>query len=361
MSLNNKVYNIKNDIFNQSENKNPNIKFKYCIKHQGSKILKSNLFEIYKSYHDNLIYISIPDNSTNNLDIFSLNKDQITIYKTLKGHMNEITILNYYINDKKLEYLLSTDTVESIIIWDITHNYILARKIETNYYFKMYSNLLLFSLNKDEDYIITTCSLDEINDINNYNINDSYSRVYSFTNGNFIKNISGTNLNFTYYILSWVNILDNNNYIIEFCKGKIFIYNIINDELYTEFFNSQRKANFYKGFIYTKNNNDYLLSGTDNGKIFIWNLNSKILFNIINLFSSKYQIYHINKWNEKYFYIYEFSKNSIMFINFKELKIVSCFKFNENNNIEIVKVKNLLNYGKCLLISNEENNIQLWG
>ena len=353
------MFKLKEEFDNKNfETKNPNIKLKHSLEFSGNKDLKNNIFEIYISFQNNIIYIIIPDNDTNNLNVFFLNKNELHIHKALKAHKYEVTILNYYLTNKKEEYLLSTDSIENIIVWDIKNDFNILKKIETKYEYKMYSNLMIYISN--ENYIITSCSLNE-NEDNNINVSDSYSRMYSLTNDNFTKSIPGTNLNHTYYILLWYNSIDKNNYIIECCKGKIFIYNISKNELYIEFKNHyNRKANFYEGFIYSKNNDEYLLSGTDNGMIFIWNLNAKLLFNVLFLNQRKYQIYHINKWNNKYFYIYEFSQNSIIFIDFGKLKIITCYKFNPNKSIENIKLINLNSFGKSLFISNEENNIEIW-
>ena len=353
------MFNLKEENDNNnSEVKNPNIKLSHYLELNGNRDLKNNIFEIYISIQNNITYIIIPDNDTNNLSIFLLNKNELLIHKTLKAHKYEVTLLNYYLTDKKEEYLLSTDSIENIIVWDIKNDFNILKKIETKYEYKMYSNLLLYLNN--ENYIITSCSLNE-NDENNSNVDDSYSRIYYLSNNNSINNIPGTNMNYTYYILSWYNSIDGNNYIIECCKGKIFIYNISEDEFYIEFLNNyNRKANFYEGFIYSRANDDYLLSGTDDGMIFIWNLNAKILSNVLFLNRRKYQIYHINKWNNRYFYIYEFSQNSIIFIDYEQLKIITCYKFNQNKSIENIKLIDSKSYGKSLFISNEENNIELW-
>ena len=347
---------IKNK--NIYEDKNPNIKFNSYLKYNNNNNLKNNIFEIYKSFQNNNFYIIIPNNSTNDLEVFSLNKDKLQKYKILKNHNYEIKSIKYYINNSNEEYLLSTDELEIIIIWDVTHNFIILKKIETNYEYKMYSSLLLFA--QIDNYIITTSCPDiTSNIINNSN---TRSRIYSLTDG-YLKSIIGTEMNYTYNIISWYNMIDRNYYIIEFCKGKIFIYNIIKNELYIEFFNIQQESNFYEGFIYSKNNNDYLLSGSDNGLIYIWNITNKTIFKIIDVNSQntiKYQICHINKWNKKYFYIYEFTQNCIIFIDFEQLKKVSCFKFKNNNIIENIKIINYSDYGKSLIISNEENNIQIW-
>ena len=126
-----------NRVILNNENKNPNIKFNSFLKHDNNINLKNHIFEIYKSYQNNNIYIIIPNVLTQNIEIFSLNKNKLQIYRKLKGQKYEISILKYYINKNNEEYLLSTDILEQIFVWDISYNYILLYKIQTNYKYSM--------------------------------------------------------------------------------------------------------------------------------------------------------------------------------------------------------------------------------
>ena len=45
--------------------------------------------------------------------------------------------------------------------------------------------------------------------------NSAYSKIYSLKTGKYIKNIEHTNLNNTYYITSWKDVLNNYAYEIE--------------------------------------------------------------------------------------------------------------------------------------------------
>ena len=64
----------------------------------------------------------------------------------------------------------------------------------------MYSSLLLFA--QIDNYIITTSCPDiTSNIINNSN---TRSRIYSLTDG-YLKSIIGTEMNYTYNIISWYN------------------------------------------------------------------------------------------------------------------------------------------------------------
>ena len=74
---------------------------------------------------------------------------------------------------------------------------------------------------------------------------------------------------------------NNKYYIIQFCYKKIIISNLLEDELYSELIN-QPEDNHLSGFIYCKDNNDYLCSSCSNGYINIWDLYNKTIFKVIN-------------------------------------------------------------------------------
>ena len=69
----------------------------------------------------------------------------------------------------------------------------------TKYENEIYSCLLIFPHNTDDNFIITST-------INRSNDNDkSSTKIYSLNNGQFIKYINNTNNNVIYYLLSWYN------------------------------------------------------------------------------------------------------------------------------------------------------------
>ena len=157
---------------------------------------------------------------------------------------------------------------------------IIKHKIKTNYGKDIYSNLLIFNVqnginNNNDDYIITSTFNRSGND------EDSATKVYSFKDGKFIKNINKTNNISIYYLLSWNN--NNNYYIIQFANCKILISNLITDEVYAELI-SEPEDNHFSGFIiygtYPGSNikADFLFSSSFNGYINIWNLNEKKIF-----------------------------------------------------------------------------------
>ena len=59
------------------------------------------------------------------------------------------------------------------------------------------------------------------------------------------------------------------------------INNLLEDELYYELIN-EPEDNHFSGFIYNKENNDYLCSSSNNGYINIWDLYNKKIFKVID-------------------------------------------------------------------------------
>ena len=159
---------------------------------------------------------------------------------------------------------------------DITNNYIIKYKINTKYGDNIFSCLLIFPHNSDDNYIITST----------YNYKgkdeDSETKLYSLDNGNFIKYINNTNKNYIYYLLSWYNKRNNKYYNIQFAYKKIIINNFLEDEIYSELSN-KLETHHFSGFIYYKYNNDYLYSSSGNRHINIWDLYNKKIFKTNNI------------------------------------------------------------------------------
>jgi len=233
------------------------------------------MFEIFISYKDNKEYIISPNKDNYNLDIFTLLDNQII--NSLLGHKKDIRTVRYFINNKDYnEYLISSDDNKIVIIWDITNNYNIKYHINTNYNYPIYSCLLVFPHNNNDNYIITSST-------STSNDNDkSATKIYSLNNGNFIKYINNTNNSNIKYLLSWYNKKNNKYYIIQLADNKIIINNLLEGELYSELIN-QPEADHYSGFIYNNDNNDYLCSSSTNGYINIWDLFEKNIIYFTNL------------------------------------------------------------------------------
>ena len=224
--------------------KNPqNLKFKLNINTTNDSFGRNDIFEVFFSVKDLKGYL-ISKNNNYNLDIYRLEDN--TLVKSIKHHTNHITIVRYFLElNANKEYLLTADENKFVTLWDIQDDFKILYDIKPGYNGKIYSILLVFDINK-KNYLLT-CSTST----------SEYTKKYNFESGKFIENINKTNSNYTYYLLYWFNIKNNEHYIIECCDGKVSIHNLIKDEIYAELKAPNEYRNF-SGFIYTKNDVDYL-------------------------------------------------------------------------------------------------------
>ena len=231
-------------------------------------------FEIFTSYSDNKEYIVSPNIKNYNLDIFELLENKKIL--SLQGHKNIVRTIRYFINENNYnEYLISADDNKIVIIWDIVNNYNIKYTIDTKYGHNIYSCLLIFPTNANDNYVVTS-SYNESD-----NIDKSATKIYSLNNKKFFKYIQNTNNKAIYYLLTWYNKKNSKYYIIQFSFKKILINNLLEDELYSELIQDP-EDNHFSGFLFNKDNNDYLCSSSSIGYINIWDLYNKSIYKSIN-------------------------------------------------------------------------------
>ncbi len=152
------IYNRMNNKVNERKNlfkKNPNLKYKYDITNTNYYNGINDIFEVFISYKDKKEYVVSINISDNVLDINTLIDKKKVL--SLKGHESHIESVRYFINNKNNnEYLISTDSRRVVIIWNITENYNTNYKIKTKCNDSIYSCLLIFPHNNNENYIITS-------------------------------------------------------------------------------------------------------------------------------------------------------------------------------------------------------------
>ena len=353
--------NINNkDEINNNEYKNKinykfikepqNLKYKLDIINTNTNAGLNDIFEIFISYKDNKEYLISPNRNNFNLDLFTLLNNNLIL--SLKGHKNNIKTIRYFINKNYYnEYLISGDDNKIVIIWDITNNYNIKYQIDTKYEHDIYSTLLIFPHNIDDNYIITST-------FNRSDDNDkSSTKIYSLNNGKFIKYINNTNDNGIYYLLSWYNKKNDQYYIIQFSFEKIIINNLIKDELYSEL-KQEPESDHLSGFIYEKENNDYLCSSSYNGYINIWDLYNKTIFKVID--TNNCILAHIIEWNNKYIIVADYNNKSFKIIDLEENKMIYDINGQHTDKVKCIKKINHPIYGESLLSAARDNTIKLW-
>ena len=344
---NNKEYEKK---INYEFVKDPkNLKYKSDLISSNSDSGYNDIFEIYISYKDNQEYIVSPNYKNFNLNIFNLRNNQKIL--SLQKHENSIRTIRYFINNKnKNEYLISADRDYKVIIWDITNNYNIKYIIDTKYASDIYSCLLVFPENMNDNFIVTsTYCMSKNNE-------EAATKVYSFNDCKFIKYINNTSDIHIYYLLSWYNKNNNQYYIIQFSKNKILINNLISDELYSELINIP-EGYHYSGVLYYKDNKDYLCSSSTNGYLNIWDLYEKKIYKNINTNGSN--LAHVINWNNKYIIAVDINKKSFKIIEIENNSIYDIKNDNKHKLYCIKKVNHPI-YGESLLSVTNDKVIKLW-
>ena len=352
----NKTFNVQNKIFQYQDKisykftkKPQNLKYKLEITNTNFSRGVNDIFEVFLSYKDNKEYLISPNAENYNLDIFLLKNNQKI--NSLKRHKSNIKTVRYFINNKNNnEYLISGDDECIVIIWDITKNYEIKYEIETYYNKYIFSCLMIFPRDKDDNYIITST----------YNASDSKKdscKIYSLNTGNFIKFINGSNKYEIVYLLSWFNKYNNKDYVVMFINKKIVINNLFEDEVYSEFIKEPENCH-NSGFIFTKNNKDYLCSSSTNGYINIWDLYNKSIFKVINV--PECWLMHIIQWNDEYFIVSDLKNKTFKVIDFENNKIFFNSNWEHSNYVPCAKKIFHPDYGEVLLTANLNNSIKLW-
>ena len=327
-----------------------NLKYKYNIIRTNDIWGANDLFEIFISYKDNKEYIVSPNFFNFNLDILTLLDNHLI--KSLKGHLSHITTIRYFINNKNFnEYLISGDQKNIVIIWDITDNYSIKYKINTNYKNKgdIYSCLLIFPHNINYNFIIT--STQSVSDDN-----DNATKIYSFNNCEFIRYINNTSINPINYLLSWNNKNNDKYYIIQLSKDKILINNLIENELYSEL-KKDSQGNLFGALITYQNNKEYLFTTSQKLNIIIWDLYKKDIFKIIYINSF---LVYITEWNNKYIIVGDYTNKSFRIIDIENDLIIANIGGHDNRPLTCVKKINHPIYGESLLTASWDKTINLW-
>jgi len=333
-----------NTIDEQKLINNPCLYYKETILHSNDSCGISDIFEIFIDFDNNKILAS-PNKETHKIDLYDIcNKNKLI--KSLKGHNNYITFIRFF-NDgvKNRKYLMSIDNDKLIIVWDIKNNYT-KKRLTLNYKGCIYSALLLFNL-YDEDFIITS----------SYNLLE-HSKIYSMNKNNFVKNIYNTDNNYTRYFIPWERNNYEGFYIIEFCDGEIRITNLFENEIYAKLKIENQNEKYFNGFLFYKNNTEYLCSGGWNGNIYIWNLESLSLKNIIET-ESICGVGYLIHWSDN-IVVGTNSDRGVIVVDLTCLKVVSYFNHIHNRRIVCIRKLNHDTYGESLLIGSNDGIIQLW-
>ena len=193
-----------------------------------------------------------------------------------------------------------------------------------------------------------------------------YTNVYSVKNKLKAGIIDKTNEYNTYFLLLWFNKKYINNYLIELSEN-IFIYNIKKNNLnYIVHVGDYYNSKINSGFIYNKNNIDYLIFACNSGIIYKLNLDTKELNRIFSVKSyNKAKIYfsYLLQWSNKYMIVCEYYNKGFKIIEIEDndtFRIVTSIKGKYSGFIIYAKKYIHPIYRESLFTSGSDNTIILW-
>ena len=274
----------------------------------------NDLFAVYNLVKDpkKTVYIAVKnkveESQNSYINIIKIKSvDNFTIIQKLYGHNQRIVFIKYYLDPyTEKEYLISADREEMVIVWKILdkNNYKRFCLINTLYGRLMmrqsiYSCIIFFTERKN--YIYTT------------SVTKNYGRLYELEDGSFLRNVSITLNNYTFYLIKY------KEYIIDICKDYIMIYNPFSEEIYDKIQNEKTAGDNRSGcIIYNKENSDYLCISNQNGYITIYDLIKKKISKVIKVDGD---LYHIISWNLKYLIVAVHNNKCLSIVDIKEKKI----------------------------------------
>ena len=332
-------------------NSNPNLFFRKKF----FKIRVSTDIELYYSYHDNNeLFMALPEKSILGYNIKIIKFKNKKFVTRLKKHNNKIITIKHFFNKNKLhDFLISGDTDQIVIVWDVSYKYSV--------------NQFIYKIQYDGNniYSLFLLSLEEKDNIKNYLlIYDKSVNIYQLNNGKFIKNINHfpSKEEKIINLIKWKNKDNNLDYIIKCTFHRIIIFNFIDEDIFFELSNYLKNNNnqnnlSYKteGCIFSNNKIDYLCILSSSMNLEIWDLyhlslKTKISINV-NIIDDTY-LFGIIPWNNNYIVLIDGDNNFIYIIdvhyNKVYTKITGCFR----NNIRQIYCKKIISkkYGESLLV-----------
>ena len=340
-----------------------NLNYKDDISTNNTSSGWNDMFEVYISYKNNKAYLASPNQKSFKIDIYLLDENKKET--SLKGHKNNVRTIRYFLNKEKKEkeenkenneliqeYLISADDDKIVIVWDVLNNFEIKQLIDTNYEDDIYSCALFFNKNTERNYIVTSTYS------TSSDISSSATKLYSLATGEYGYYIKESNFDNIYYLLIWLNPKDKQNYLIQFSFKKIIINNLEKgkDEVYAKLIHEPENEH-YGGYIFSKEDSEFLCTTCYNGFIHVWNLYTKKLSIIID---TKIIMCHIIPWNEKFAIAADFENKSFVIIDLDEKKIFQAKQIEHKMEVKCVKKIRHSEFGECLLTAGRDHQIKLW-
>ena len=110
--------------------------------------------------------------------------------------------------------------------------------------------------------------------------------------------------------------------------------------------------------LYNERKKDYLYSSSYKGKIDIWDLYNKKIFQVIKMKNTN--IFNIIQWNKKFVICTDYKNKCLQIIDLEKNKIVSEINCGNKSSIKSIKKIYSFKYGECLFSAGNDKIIKLW-
>ena len=330
------------------------LKFKETILNTNYGSGCNSLFDVFINNLDSKAYLVSSNYKNCNIDVILLENN--SLINSLKGHKNEILSIRYFLNEiTKDEYIISSDIENNVIVWNIHDNFNIEFNCKIDYSNSCHIYSCIISNIDKFNYVVTSCYT---NSTGMKDKNKDFTKMYSLMNKDFIKMVYNTENNCTRYMLSWYNDLDESTYIIELCDSKISINDLLKQNNYCIFESEFKNEEYLTGFLYQKDEDDYLITGSWNGYVRIWDLYEKTEINFLK--TENVELYNIIPWTNKCIIIAYKFMNRIKIMDINYFEIVAEIENNKLNEIRCIKKIIHPKYGKSLITCSEHGEINLF-
>ena len=330
---------------------NPNLHLKSTVAKNSDCMAGSCIFEVLKNKKDKKVYIynsyfnvEDPEEKKNLIQIISLEDGKVV--KVLEGHEDRVLNIRYFYNkETEKEYLVSADRKYKIIVWDITDDYKLLKKIECKYQGFIYSNVLVFRNNSI--FLITS------------SITNEPAKIVDITKDEAPREIGSTKDLTIFFMETYKK--NSKDYLILCGKSKIKIIELFpEDEPFIKDFETltDQKINM-GGLVYKYNGKDYFISSCTTGGILIIDLEDMQILGKMKIFDDC-NLYNIVQWDEKYLLLLDSKNNKILVMDLKDNRIISKMAFKELYCPRYMKKVIHPVYGEALLTVDINYNLNLF-
>ena len=340
------INSLKENYFDSNPN---NLLFlKNLVEDSHSGIRLDNAFSIFKSINE-ILYL-IYSNSNKSIILYNLLNNQ-KISEIKNAHKDFILSFRHYlVRINNIDLIMSISCEDNNIrLWKISSLECILNLTNINNFGRLEAACFLYCENKN--YIMTS-------NCNYENISEPI-KIYDFK-GNKIKEINNSK-EITKFIDIYYDIKLNEAYIITGNKGFSKSYDLKANKIYNYYEDKEKYLEFNISLIISNINDKIcLIESSIGGLIRIWNFQSAILINKIDIKKNYGEqiLYGLCLWNDKYLFVGN-NKRTIILLELKNYKVLKQF---QSDNGSILTIKKIFHskYGECLISLGTKGAIQLW-